>query len=60
MQWLSQNWIWLALGIGMVLMMRRGGHGGCCGGGGHDEGRKSPAEGEGTQNRVVGGAGHQH
>ena len=32
MEWLSQNWIWLALGVGMVLMMRRGGAGGCCGG----------------------------
>jgi hypothetical protein len=38
MEWLTQNWIWLALGIGAVLMMRRGahgghgGHGGCCSG----------------------------
>ena len=29
MEWLSQNWIWLALGIGAIVMMSRGG--GCCG-----------------------------
>ena len=38
MEWLSQNWIWLALGIGAVFMMNRGG--GCCGGhGGRDQGK---------------------
>lgn len=42
MDWLSQNWIWLALGVGMVLMMRRGGAGGCCGG--HDAKAKPPIE----------------
>jgi len=59
MEWLSQNWLWLLFGIGMVVMMRRGGHGGCCGGGGHGGGDKRP-EGEGSQskNTVVGGAGH--
>jgi Cu+-exporting ATPase len=41
MEWLAQNWIWLALGIGAVFMFSRGalgghgGHGGCCGSGGH-------------------------
>ncbi|MBS1156211.1 MAG: hypothetical protein H6R07_2135 [Proteobacteria bacterium] len=30
MEWLSQNWIWLLLGIGLFLLMRRGGMG-CCG-----------------------------
>ncbi len=42
MEWLAQNWIWVALGIGAVLMMGRGarGGGGCCGGhGGHDQGK---------------------
>ena len=42
MEWLSQNWIWLALGIGAVFMMTRGarGGGGCCSGDtGHDQGK---------------------
>lgn len=53
MEWLSQNWVWLALAAGVVLMMRHGGHGGhggCCGGG-QGEGRKR-SEGESTQNRA--------
>jgi YHS domain-containing protein len=30
MQWLSQNWLWIALGIGaLIFMTRRGGIGGC-------------------------------
>ena len=33
MQWLSENWIWLAFAVGMLAMMRGGAHGGC--GGGH-------------------------
>ena len=38
MEWLSQNWIWLALGIGAFVMMSRGG--GCCGvHGGRDKGK---------------------
>ncbi len=38
MEWLSQNWIWVALGIGAVFMMTRGARGGgCCGG--HDQGK---------------------
>ena len=35
MEWLLQNWIWLALGIGAIYMMSRGG--GCCGSHGGDE-----------------------
>lgn len=35
MEWLSQNWIWLALAVGVVLLLSRGRHGamsgGCCG-----------------------------
>ncbi len=27
MSWLSQNWIWILLALGMVFMMRRGGMG---------------------------------
>ena len=32
MGWLSQNWIWLAVGIGVIFMMRRGGFGHYAGG----------------------------
>ena len=61
MEWISQNWLWLALGIGIVVMMRRGGHGGCCGGGGHGGDDKRPeSEGSQTKNAVAGGAGHRH
>ncbi len=49
MEWLSQNWVWLALAVGVLLMMRHGGHGGCCGGGGRGEGRKRP---DGENNRA--------
>ena len=38
MEWLSQNWVWLAFAAGMLLMMRRGGAGGCCGGQGQGDG----------------------
>ena len=31
MEWLSQNWVWLAFGLAMLFMMRRGA-GGCCAG----------------------------
>jgi hypothetical protein len=40
LEWLSQNWIFLALGIGAVFMISRGARagGGCCGGhAGHDQ-----------------------
>ena len=40
MEWLSQNWIWVALGIGVLFMMTRGGLGQRAGGhAGHDHGR---------------------
>ena len=61
MEWLAQNWIWLALGIGFVLMLRRGGHGGhggCCGGG-HGSGDGKPAE-RVASNSTGHVAGHQH
>jgi hypothetical protein len=29
MDWLSSNWIWIAVAIGGVLLMRRMGLGGC-------------------------------
>lgn len=29
MEWLAQNWIWIILALGLVLLMRRGGLGGC-------------------------------
>lgn len=40
MEWLSQNWILLALGIGAIFMLGRSvrAGGACCGGqGGHDQ-----------------------
>jgi len=63
MEWLSQNWIWLAFAAAMVLMMRRGGAGGCCGGGGHDRNDKQDeAVGAQTKNAAAGsccgGGGH--
>ena len=45
MEWLSQNWVWLALGIGAIFMMRRGG--GCCGSHGGDEQLKTGKPGAG-------------
>ena len=61
MEWLAQNWIWLAFGIGFVLMLRRaghGGHGGCCGGG---HGNKDGKHVEATAASATGqAAGHQH
>jgi hypothetical protein len=55
MEWLSQNWVWLAFAVAMVVMMRRGGAGGCCGGhGAHD---KRP-EAEDSKNAAA-GAVHQ-
>lgn len=33
MEWLTQNWIWILLAVGVFFMMRRGGMG--CGFGGH-------------------------
>ena len=46
MEWLSQNWIFLALGIGAVFMIIRGARGGgCCGGyGGRDQGKAGEPE----------------
>ncbi len=29
MEWLSQNWVWLALGIGVIFLIGRGGFGHC-------------------------------
>lgn len=48
MDWISQNWIWIAVAAGLIFFMRRGGLAGCGmghshGGGhaGHDAGRPS-------------------
>jgi len=45
MQWLSQNWIWLVLIVGVMWLLNRGRHGGLMGGccGGHDMAREGPA-----------------
>lgn len=32
MEWLSQNWIWLVLIVGAMMMLSRGRHGGAMGG----------------------------
>ena len=33
MEWLTENWLWILLGIGFVWLLSRGGTGmGCCGG----------------------------
>ena len=67
MEWLTQNWIWLALGIGAVFMFSRGarggrgGRGGCCGGGGHGEGGRSGEQGSTSPKDAVSSTpGHQH
>jgi hypothetical protein len=67
MEWLSENWVWLAFAAGMLLMMRRGGAGGCCGGA-HGADRKDPALDAPASTRATGGccgggadsAGDQH
>lgn len=33
MEWLTDNWLWILLGIGFVWLVSRGGGMGCCGGG---------------------------
>ena len=45
MEWLSQNWIWLGLIVGVIWLLSRGRHGGLMGGccGGHDVAREGPA-----------------
>ncbi|MBX9812145.1 MAG: hypothetical protein K2Y16_11130 [Burkholderiales bacterium] len=55
MEWLAQNWIWIAVLIGMVAFLgffRRshGGHGGCCG----EHGKHPPSDKPGVAH------GHQH
>lgn len=46
MEWLTQNWIWLLLLVGVVFMMRRGGMG-CGHMGGHSRhGVQTPPESE--------------
>jgi hypothetical protein len=55
MEWLSQNWIWLAFAAVLIFMMRRGG--GCCGGGHGAEDKRPDAKGTQTEN---GSAGHRH
>ncbi len=59
MEWLSQNWIWLVLGIGMVMMMRRGGAGGCCGGGhGKDDNNLDAADPQSKKTGASAGSCH--
>ncbi len=46
MQWLSQDWIWLALGIGAIFLVRQGGLG--CRGAGHHAHDRGRAGGQGS------------
>jgi len=50
MEWLSQNWIWLALAGGAFWFFSRGKHGGmmggCCG---HRAAHNGPPQDDGTQ-----------
>lgn len=50
MEWLTNNWVWILVGIGLVWFMSRGHAGmGCCGGG-HSHGtHKESPEQEGEQ-----------
>lgn len=67
MEWLTQNWVWLVLGIGAVFMFSRGargghgGHGGCCGGSGHGGGGKGGEPASTSPNDAISSTpGHQH
>jgi hypothetical protein len=47
MEWLSQNWVWIVVAVGVVWLFARmrpgaGGMGGCCGG--HDMAHEGPAQ----------------
>jgi len=44
MEWLSQNWIWIALAVGVLWLYSRGRHGGLLGGrGAHQTAHNGPA-----------------
>ena len=45
MEWLSQNWFWLVLIVGVIWLLKRGSRGGLMGGccGGHGMAREGPA-----------------
>jgi len=44
MEWLSQNWIWVVVGIGLVWLLSRSRHGGLMGGcGAHGAGHGGAA-----------------
>lgn len=45
MEWLSQNWIWLVLGVGVVWLLSRSRHGGMMGGcGAHGTADEGPSD----------------
>jgi len=50
MEWLSQNWIWVVVGMGVVWLLTRGHHGGLMGGGCGTHAHEGPA-GEGKAQR---------
>ena len=66
MAWISENWVWVLLGIGFIAMHLFG-HGGHGGHGGHDDhGSVGEREEETSAGKVVKqatgkqGSGHQH
>jgi len=66
MEWLSQNWVWVLLGIGFAAMhmFGHGGHGGHGGHEGYGSGAPheddKPAGKDGNQRTSKQGSGHQH
>lgn len=47
MEWLSQNWIWVVLVVGVFWLLSRGRHGGLMGGCGPDHTAREGPAGEG-------------
>jgi hypothetical protein len=53
MDWLTQNWLWIILLVGMVIVMRRGGLGGCgMGHAHHTRERDEPSPGRDPRNAL--------
>lgn len=61
MEWISQNWVWVLLVVGMIAMHLFG-HGGHRGHGGHDDHKSdsSPPGTDGVKRTSEPHAGHHH
>ena len=61
MEWISQNWVWVLLVVGMIAMHLFG-HGGHGGHGGHDHGKSDakPTDNDGVKRTSEPGSGHHH